>query len=61
MESFPKKVFAVIEHDREPEDDFIVVNENLQNVPVNDEPTDVAIYELVEVVKVENVNRLVEN
>lgn len=58
--NFPRTLYVKIEHEREPEDDFLVTSDNYVDLSESDSSIDVAVYTLQIVKKAVNKTELVD-
>lgn len=47
MKKFPKTVYIKIEHEREPEDDFLIADEDLTAISEKDSTVEIGVYDFV--------------
>lgn len=60
MKTFPKTLYVKIEHEREPEDDFLISSGDVTDLAEQDENVQVAVYKLDTVRTAVNKTELVD-
>jgi len=57
---FPKTLYVKIEHERDPEDDFLIIDGDYEQLSEGESTIEVAIYDLIMIKKAVNKTELID-